>query len=140
MTIAATYREAALGAELPALVTPPIDPLTLALFAGGSGDHNPIHLDRQFAKANGFDEVFAHGMLSMAYLGRLLSNWAPPERIRDFSTRFVSITPLRSVVTCTGAVAEFVEDGGQRYARLKLKAALSDGAVTLTGEGLVQLD
>jgi acyl dehydratase len=140
MTIAATYREAALGAELPQLVTPPIDPLTLALFAGGSGDHNPIHLDRQFAAANGFDEVFAHGMLSMAYLGRLLSNWAPPERIRDFSTRFVAITPLRSVVTCSGTVAEIIEEGGNRLARLKLKTTLADGTTTLTGEGLVQLD
>jgi acyl dehydratase len=140
MITAATYRDAAVGAELPQLVTPPIDPLTLALFAGGSGDHNPIHLDRQFAKANGFDEVFAHGMLSMAYLGRLLSNWAPPERIREFSTRFVSITPLRSVVTCSGTVAEIAEKDGKRHARIKLKAMLSDGTVTLSGEGLVQLD
>ncbi|QGZ96218.1 MaoC/PaaZ C-terminal domain-containing protein [Terricaulis silvestris] len=140
MTIAATYREAASGAELPLLVTPPIEPLTLALFAGGSGDHNPIHLDRQFAAANGFDDVFAHGMLSMAYLGRLLSNWAPPERIREFTTRFISITPLRSVVMCSGTVAEIVTEGGLRLARLKLKTTLSDGTVTLTGEGLVQLD
>lgn len=140
MPIAATSRDAAVGAELPPLVTPPIDPLTLALFAGGSGDHNPIHLDRQFAAKNGFDEAFAHGMLSMAYLGRLLSNWAPPERIREFSTRFVSITPLRSVVTCSGTVAEIVVEDGARLARIKLKTTLSDGTVTLSGEAVVQLD
>lgn len=140
MTVAASYHEASIGAELPQLVTPPIEPLTLALFAGGSGDHNPIHLDCQFAAANGFDDVFAHGMLSMAYLGRLLSGWAPPERIREFSTRFISITPLRSVVTCSGTVAEIMSEGGARHARLKLKTTLSDGTITLTGEALVQLD
>ncbi len=140
MPIAATYRDAAVGAGLPPLVTPPISPLTLALFAGGSGDHNPIHLDRQFAAENGFDEVFAHGMLSMAYLGRLVSNWAPPERVREFSTRFVSITPLRAVVTCTGEVTEIVTVAGRSCAKLALKTTLPDGAVTLSGEALVQLD
>jgi acyl dehydratase len=140
MAIAASYRDAAPGAELPPLVTAPIDPLRLALFAGGSGDHNPIHLDREFARANGFDEVFAHGMLSMAYLGRLLSNWAPPERIREFSARFVSITPLRAVITCAGSVSEVATIDGKRCARLKLKTTLPDGTTTLTGEALVQLD
>ncbi|MGD9980116.1 MAG: MaoC/PaaZ C-terminal domain-containing protein [Hyphomonadaceae bacterium] len=140
MPTAATYRDAAVGSELPPLVTPPIDPLTLALFAGGSGDHNPIHLDRQFASANGFEEVFAHGMLSMAYLGRLLSNWAPPERIRDFSTRFVAITPLRAVVSCSGVVTEIGEVNGQLCARISLKTMLPDGTTTLKGEALVQLD
>ena len=140
MPIAATYRDATLGADLPALTPPPIDPLTLALFAGGSGDHNPIHLDPQFAQANGFEDVFAHGMLSMAYLGRLLSNWAPPERIREFSTRFVAITPLRAAVTCGGVVTELPTIDGRRCAKLALKTTLADGTVTLNGAALVQLD
>lgn len=140
MAHAHTYRDAVVGAELPPLVTAPIDPRTLALFAGGSGDHNPIHLDRQFASANGFDEVFAHGMLSMAYLGRLLSNWAPPERIREFSTRFVAITPLRAMVTCYGVVTEVRDRGGERFAKLSLRTTLPDGTTTLSGDALVQLD
>jgi acyl dehydratase len=140
MPIAQTYREAAAGLDLPELTPPPIDPLTLALFAGGSGDHNPIHLDRDFARANGFDDVFAHGMLSMAFLGRLLSNWAPPERIRKFSTRFVAITPLRSAVTCRGVIADIVIEDGVRCARIELTTSLPDGTTTLSGEALVQLD
>lgn len=140
MALARTFREAAAGADLPALTTGPVDPLTLALFAGGSGDHNPIHLDRAFAAANGFDEVFAHGMLSMAFLGRLLSNWAPPERIKQFSVRFVAITPLRSVVTCAGKVADIVAHEGARCAKLQLATTLADGSATLSGEALVQLD
>ena len=39
---------------------------TLALFAGASGDHNPIHIDLDVARSAGLDDVFAHGMLSMA--------------------------------------------------------------------------
>ena len=45
----------------------------LALFAGASGDHNPIHIDIDFARKAGMPDVFAHGMLSMAWLGRLLT-------------------------------------------------------------------
>lgn len=140
MPLAATYRDAVLGAELPPLETPPVSPLTLALFAAGSGDHNPIHLDRRFAAESGFDEVFAHGMLSMAYLGRLLSNWAGPERVLDFSTRFVSITPLNAVVTCTGVVTEIAAVGRVRCAKLALRASVLEGVVTLSGEALIQLD
>ena len=62
--------------ELPELNIPPITRTTLALFAGASGDHNPIHIDLDFARAAGQDDVFAHGMLTMAYIGRLLTGWA----------------------------------------------------------------
>lgn len=140
MAIARTYADAAPDADLPPLQLDPIAPLSLALFAGGSGDHNPIHIDRDFARANGFDEVFAHGMLSMAYLGRLLAAWAPPERIKRFSCRFVSITPLRAAVACTGVIRELLVEQGRRHARVDLTASLPDGVVTLKGEALVLLD
>ena len=119
--------------------TAPITPLTLALFAGGSGDHNPIHLDPEFARASGFDEVFAHGMLSMAYLGRLLTRWAPVGALREFGVRFVSITPLRAEVTCRGRVAEVIERDGERLARLEVSTVLPDGTVTLQGDALVAI-
>src|SRR5262245_31638307 len=89
---------------------PPISRSTLALFAGASGDHNPIHIDLDVARSAGLDDVFAQGMLSMAYLGRLLTDWFPQERIRSFSVRFAAITPLHAAPTCTGEVVK-VEDG-----------------------------
>ncbi|HEY3709529.1 MAG TPA: MaoC/PaaZ C-terminal domain-containing protein [Amycolatopsis sp.] len=78
------------GTELPPLKVPPISRTTLALFAGASGDHNPIHLDLDVARSAGLEDVFAHGMLSMAYLGRLLTDWVPQERIRSFAVRFAA--------------------------------------------------
>jgi acyl dehydratase len=41
---------------------------TLALYAGASRDHKPIHVDVDFARAAGMPDVVAHGMLSMAWL------------------------------------------------------------------------
>ncbi|MDB4032643.1 MaoC/PaaZ C-terminal domain-containing protein [Porticoccaceae bacterium] len=48
------------GTQIPPLTLPPISRYTLALFAGASGDHNPIHIDSDFAKASGMPDVFAH--------------------------------------------------------------------------------
>ena len=75
--------EISVGTEIPALELAPISRYTLALYAGASGDHNPIHIDSDFAKSAGMPDVFAHGMLSMAYLGRMLTNWQPQAKLRQ---------------------------------------------------------
>src|SRR5210317_1792383 len=101
------------GTEIPALELPPISRFTLALYAGASGDHNPIHIDSDFARNAGMPDVFAHGMLSMAYLGRMLTNWQPQATLRKFSNRFAAITHLQDVITCQGRVVEVVEQDGE---------------------------
>ena len=58
------------GHVLPGLNFGPITRTTLALYAGASGDHNPAHIDSDFAKAAGLPDVFAHGMLSFGVLAR----------------------------------------------------------------------
>ncbi len=116
----------------------PISRTVLALFAGGSGDHNAIHVDIDFAKQFGFDDVFAHGMLSMAYLAQMLTGWTPQERLRGYSVRFASITPVHAKVVCTGQVARLFEEDGEPRAQLILQASV-DGTVTLQGEAVVAL-
>ena len=81
---------------------PPVTPATLALFAGGSHDHNPIHLDSTIARSAGYDDVFAQGMLTMAYLARLLTNHVAPTDIVEFGVRFVDIVRLGDELTLFG--------------------------------------
>src|SRR6476646_8464326 len=104
MTAVALRAAPAIGDLLPPLALAPISRSTLALFAGGSGDHNPIHLDIDVARRAGMDDVFAQGMLSMAYLGRLLTDAFPQSQLRSFSSRFSAITPVGAVPTCLGEV------------------------------------
>lgn len=132
---ALTLESVQVGTDLPELALPRISRTTLALFAGASGDHNPIHIDIDVAKRAGFDDVFAQGMLSMAYLGRLLTNWAPQEQIRSYAVRFAAITPVYGQPTCTGKVTA-IEDG---LATVDVTVALADGTVTLTGQATVAL-
>jgi acyl dehydratase len=125
--------ELAPGTELPAMRLPAITRTTLALFAGASGDHNPIHVDLDVARSAGMDDVFAHGMLSMAYLGRLLTGGVPQSRIRRYGVRFAAITPVHGEPTCTGRVTSVDDD----LATLELTVTLADGTVTLVGDAVV---
>ena len=86
------------GDSIPDLVIEPITRSTLALYAGASGDHNPMHIDIDFAKQAGMDDVFAHGMLIMAYLGRSITNIISPSNLKSFSVRFCSITNVGDVI------------------------------------------
>src|SRR3954462_15845839 len=87
-----TWDALQIGDTLPPLQLPPISRLALALYCGASGDHNPIHVDTDFATSAGMPDVFAHGMLSAAWLGRLLTNWVPLSAIRSLDVRFAAIT------------------------------------------------
>ena len=127
------------GTEIPALELPPISRYTLALYAGASGDHNPIHIDSDFAKKAGMPDVFAHGMLSMAYLGRMLTDWQPQAKLRKFSNRFAAITHLQDMITCSGKVVELIEQDGETLARCEIQAVKAGGEQTLVGEALIAL-
>lgn len=126
-----------LGSSLPHLTAAPVNRTTLALFAGASNDHNPVHIDIDFARRAGLPDVFAHGMLSMAYLGRLLTQWAPQSRLRQFTARFTGITHLGNQLVCTGKVAEVWEANGERLARLELQVTNQYGEQKISGEALV---
>lgn len=84
---------------------PPIDRHTLALYCGVSGDSNPIHVDSDFAKSAGFPDVFAHGMLGMAYLGTALEDAGLGGRLKNFRVRFKSVTQLGAELRCMGSVS-----------------------------------
>ncbi len=127
--------DVSVGLELPSLRIAPISRATLALFAGASGDTNPVHIDLDVARSAGLDDVFAHGMLSMAYLGRLLTDWVPQSRLRRWRVRFSAITPVHAEPVCTGVVTA-LDDG---IATLDIAVRLADGTVTLSGTAVVDL-
>jgi acyl dehydratase len=125
------------GDVLPELKLPPITRYQLALYCGGSGDHNPIHVDIDFAKSAGMKDVFAHGMLSMCFMGRLITGIAPQSRVKSFSVRFVSITWVGDVITVSGRVASI--DKEQRTLTLELNCVNQMNEATLQGRAVLAL-
>ena len=104
-----------------------VERINLVMYAGASGDFNPIHWNESFAKAVGLPDVIAHGMYTQAQLGRLLVGWlGDPARILSFSVRFSApvVVPddgganlaLRATVTAvegdTATVALSATSGG----------------------------
>lgn len=133
------YDSVEVGTVLPPLRLPPLTRTTLALYAGASGDHNPIHIDIDFARKSRSPDVFAHGMLSMGWLARLVTNWVPQRQLREYSVRFTGITYPGQVITCTGKVVEKFERNGERLVKLQVQTANQHGEVKLAGEALVAL-
>ncbi len=129
----------AVGDELPELRLPAVTRTTLALFAGASGDHNPVHIDIDFARKAGMPDVFAHGMLSVAYLGRLLTGWQPQSRLRSFNARFVAVTHLGNEVVCTGRVTAIDDRDGERCATVSLSTRNQFGQTKILGEAVVAI-
>lgn len=127
------------GDEIPSLTTEPVSRLTLALYATGSGDHHPLHLDQDYVRSKGIPDVFAHGMLGMAYLGRMLTQWVPQEAIRSFGVRFTAITHVGERLVCTGKVVEKLEQGGEKCVRLELTCANEQGEAKHKADAVVAL-
>ncbi|MEO3927547.1 MaoC family dehydratase [Plantactinospora sp. CA-294935] len=61
----------------------------LIRYAGASGDFNPIHWSDRFATKVGLPGVIAHGMFTMALVGRAVTDWAgSPDAVVEYSVRF----------------------------------------------------
>ena len=127
------------GDRLGPLELDAISRLTLALYCGGSNDHYGIHVDADYARSVGLDDVIGHGMLSMAYVGRLLTSWAPQERLRSFDCRFVGTTQPGDVPVLNGEVVEIVSRAKEQCARIVLTMANQHGDVKVTAEATVAL-
>jgi acyl dehydratase len=86
-------------------------------YAEASGDHNPIHVNPEAARAVGLDGTIAHGMLSMAFLGQLLTDWlansAPKGSwLARLKVRFQGMVRPGDTLTCQGVLRESA-DGKQ---------------------------
>ncbi len=63
----------------------------IVMYAGASGDYNPVHTDEVFTKeVAGYPSVFAHGMLTMGMTGKLLTNVVGDGRLTEYGVRFTS--------------------------------------------------
>ena len=92
-----------------------------------------MRTDPAVARAAGLDAVPAHGMLSMAYLARLLTDGWPLDELASFQVRFTALTPVGSAPTFTAAA----HPGDDGDAVVELEGRLEDGTVTLRGQAVL---
>lgn len=75
----------------------------IAAYAAASGDHNPIHVDDEFARSVGLPGVIAHGMLQMGLLARAAG---PPDQVRRLACRFSGMVRPGDTVTFAAEPAQ----------------------------------
>jgi acyl dehydratase len=116
VTTTPSFSQVAKGDALPSLRVP-VTRADLVRYAGASGDFNPIHWNERFAAEVGLPDVIAHGMLTMALAGRLVSEWTGDAgTIEHYGTRFTRPVAVPddaegAVVEVSGKVAAKNDDG-----------------------------
>ena len=133
------FEDVKVGDELPPLVKGPIQQIQLTRYAGASGDFNPIHQDDEFARAAGMGGVFAHGMLSMGFVGQAVTDWAGAGQVRKLGARFAGLVRLKDTITCRGRVLAKSSKDDVNLVDLEVWAENDKGDKVVTGKATVAL-
>jgi len=106
----------------------------LVMYAGASGDYNPMHHDEVQAQAAGQPSVFGHGMFSMGFLGTAITDYVGVGNVRRFRARFAKQTwpdeELRTAIVVTGKRTE----GPDHLVDMDVRLLNADGEEKVVGE------
>ena len=111
---------------------------SLKAYAKASGDHNPIHIDKDLAQKFGLPDVIAHGMLVMSFLGKMLTNNFPQSSLVNFSSQFVSMTNINDKLTCSGKITKKTTDFSENVTYdFLLKVVNENGEKRISGKASI---
>jgi acyl dehydratase len=109
-----------------------LDRALLKAYADASGDQNPIHQNEEFALSVGLPNVIAHGMLTMALVGKYVTDWSGGSAsVKEFGARFIKpvIVPADEKVDLT-INATVIEVNGEE---IKLDLIATSAGVKVLG-------
>ncbi|MBM3660517.1 MAG: dehydratase [Actinobacteria bacterium] len=111
----------------------------LVMYAGASGDFNPMHHDEVAAKEAGLPSVFGHGMFTMGLLGKALTDYVGVGNLEKYSVRFTQQTWPGETLTSKVAVAKKYEEDGAHKVELDCAVVNQDGAPKVQGTAVAVL-
>jgi acyl dehydratase len=128
------------GDELPPIKVE-LDRARLVRYAGAALDFNPIHWSEQAASAAGLPDVIAHGMLTMAVAGRLVTDWAgDPGAVEEFNTRFSGMVPVGADSPAEVVIGGKVTELANERATVDLTVEVAGAPVLKAARAVVRLD
>lgn len=129
-----TQKQLLVGDVIGPLVKPPVTKTQLVMYSGASGDFNPIHTVDEFAKEVGLGGVIAHGMLTMAFVGQLLTEWVKEEgELQSFGVRFLNMVRPGDVISSYAKVDSVTSEGSTEHLSLTVWAENSQGIHVVEG-------
>ena len=133
-----SFEEAEPGVEAP-VVERVLSRTDLVVYAGASGDFNPMHHDDTLAVAAGQPSVFGHGMFSMGLVGSALTKWAGPGRVRRFAVRFAKQTWPGETLRTRAVVTGRRQEDGRLLVDVECSLANADGELKVVGEATLDV-
>lgn len=111
----------------------------LVMYAGASGDFNPMHTDEVAAQAAGLPSVFGHGMFTAGLLGKALTDYVGVGNLRTYKIRFTKQTWPGETLTARVAVARKYEEGSEHRVDLECTVTNEAGESKLSGVAVAAL-
>jgi acyl dehydratase len=111
----------------------------LVMYAGASGDFNPMHTDEVAAQAAGLPSVFGHGMFTAGLLGKALTDYVGVGNLRNYKIRFTKQTWPGETLTTRVTVAKKYDEGSEHRVDLECVVTNQGGEAKLTGVAVAAL-
>ena len=109
------------------------------MYAGASGDFNPMHHDEAKAQAAGLPSVFGHGMFSMGLLGKALTDYVGVGNLRLYKVRFTKQTWPGEKLTTKVKVAKKYDEHGEHRVDLDCELVNENGEAKVQGVAVAAL-
>jgi acyl dehydratase len=132
------FEDVSEGDEAPVL-THELTRTDLVMYAGASGDFNPMHTDEVKAKEAGLPSVFGHGMFSAGFLATALTSWVGIGNLKRYKVRFAKQTWPGETFTTQIKVVGKRKENGDNLVDLECTLVNGDGEVKVAGEAVAAL-
>jgi acyl dehydratase len=111
----------------------------LVMYAGASGDFNPMHHDEVAAKESGLPSVFGHGMFTMGLLGKALTDYVGVGNLKLYRVRFTKQTWPGETLTTKVVVAKKYDEHGEHRVDLDVAVVNENGEQKIQGVAVAAL-
>ncbi|MAH39092.1 MAG: acyl dehydratase [Dehalococcoidales bacterium] len=139
MKIKVSYEDVDVGAELTTLVKQPTAQ-QLVMWAGASGDYNPIHYDKDFAQSRGLPGVVVHGQLVGCFLGQMMTDWIGEQgKLKNLTLTYRGMNFPSETLICKATVAKKYVEGKEHLVVCNIWTENPKGEKTVTGTAVVIL-
>ena len=108
----------------------------LVMYAGASGDFNPMHTDEVTAQAAGLPSVFGHGMFTAGILAKAITDYVGVGNLKSYKVRFTKQTWPDEVLTTKVVVTGKRDQDGEHLIDLECEVTNGDGEVKIAGSAV----